>query len=575
MAEDSQYYPNSLEDFRRARRRAALQDIMAKFTGQSVDLLSFEEVRRKFRLEGGASLGVQDVPLDAIVGSVGRYHDFNRNFLPRHDNNSVRWANVKAATLEMSGLPPVELYKIGDVYFVVDGNHRVSVAKELDAPSIQAYVTEFRAKVPLAPTDTPDDIIIKAEYADFLEKTGLDHILPNVSFKMTTPGRYWVLEFQIDAYREILSRESASRLAYHQAVERWVSEIYLPAIAIIRDRGILRDFSNRTETDLYVWIFQHRSELVVKTGWDIDLLTAANDFVAARSEQPGTPLERVGGMLGAITPEALASGPTPGQWRREWLDFRPKDRLFANILVPLSGAGPSWSAVDLALAIARHEGGQLYGLHVAATAQQVESGHQIEADFLARCRDGGVPGHFAVEVGPIGRVIIDRARFADMVVLHLAHPPGAGPLQRLGSGVRMLLHRCPRPVLTVPGPAAAIERVLVAYDGSPKAQEALFVSAYLAAKANIELVVLTVTNPNNPNNTQPQAKTYLESQGVKPRLVTDTGDVATAILNIAAAYNCHGIIMGGYGFQPVLEVVLGSAVDRVLRETSLPVLICR
>lgn len=576
MAENSLYYPASLEDFRRARRRAAMQDILATVTGQSIDLLSFEDIRRKFRLEGGNSLGVRDVPLDAIVGSVGRYHDFNRNFLPRRDNNSERWASVKAAALESSGLPPVELYKIGEAYFVVDGNHRVSVAKELGAPGIEAYVTEFRAKVPLAPTDTPDDIIIKAEYADFLEKTRLDHILPGANFQMTTPGRYWVLEMQIAAYHEILNRDSGRDLPYAEAVRRWADDIYLAVVRVIRERGILRDFPGRTETDLYVWIFQHRSELAVKTGWDIDLIAAANDFVASQSERVGSTLGKVEEMLlGAITPAALAAGPSPGQWRREWLDFRPSDRLFANILVPISGAPASWSAVDFALTVARHEKGQLYGLHVVATPEQVEAGRQVEAEFVARCRQADIPGYFSVETGTISRVIVDRARFADLVVVHLAHPPGPGPLQRLSSGFRALLHRCPRPVLTVPGPVNAISRVLVAFDGSPKAQEALFVSAYLATKVKLELVVLTVINHTSSGETLAQAKKYLESQGASPTLVTETGNVADAILTTAANYACDAIVMGGYGFQPVLEVVLGSVVDRVLRESPLPLLICR
>jgi hypothetical protein len=180
----------ALQDFSRARRQAAFEEIVAYFTGKSIDLLPYEEVRQKFKLRNSSSRGLEEVPLEAIVGSVSRYHDFTRSFLPRQDIHAERWARVEVATLELSGLPPVELYKLGNVYFVVDGNHRISVARQLGATHIQAYVTEFQTKVPLEPGDQLEDIIIKAEYADFLEQTQLDQLYPEADLKVTTPGRY-------------------------------------------------------------------------------------------------------------------------------------------------------------------------------------------------------------------------------------------------------------------------------------------------------------------------------------------------------------------------------------------------
>jgi len=132
---------DSLRDFDRARRKAFIQGILSLFTRRSLDLLPYDQVREQLRLYSRRFRGLQEVPLDQIVGSVGRYRDFTRTFLPRSDDLRERWATVEDRVKE-GGLPPVELYQVGDAYFVRDGNHRVSVARVQGAPSIEAYVWE-------------------------------------------------------------------------------------------------------------------------------------------------------------------------------------------------------------------------------------------------------------------------------------------------------------------------------------------------------------------------------------------------------------------------------------------------
>ncbi len=169
-------YEHAVQDFREARRQAVREQLMAHLTGKAADLLSYDEVREKLKARGSKPLGLKDIPLDAIVGSVGRYADFTRSFLPKVDSDRERWARVQVANADLTGLPPIEAYQIGEAYFVRDGNHRVSVARQLGAPTIQAYVTEIETRVPLTADVQPDDLILKAEYADFLEKTRLDEI---------------------------------------------------------------------------------------------------------------------------------------------------------------------------------------------------------------------------------------------------------------------------------------------------------------------------------------------------------------------------------------------------------------
>jgi len=571
-------FTTALRDFQEARRQAAMQQIMSRLTGESIDLLSFDDVRGKLKLRSSSPRGIQEIPLDAIVGSVGRYRDFTRSFLPRQEVDKDRWARVSAAMSDLAGLPPVELYKIGDAYFVLDGNHRVSVARQIGAETIEAYVTEFKTKVSLSPDDRPDDLIIKAEYADFLEKTKLDQLRPETDLGTTAPGRYWELETQIEAQRFLLSQEQGREVPYEEAVIHWYDHTYLPVVQMIRERGILRDFPDRTETDLYLWILRHRSELEKELGWPIDPSTAAADLVAGHSSKPAQVMARVEDKLwDALTPDSLEAGPAPGQWREEWLSTRPAERLFANILVALSGRADGWYAVDQALTIAQRERGRLYGLHVVSSAAEKESEmvQTLAAEFKARCQEAGIEAEFSVETGQVGRKICDRARWVDLVVLRLAYPPGAAALARLGSGARTIIQRCPRPLLMVPPAASPLKRLLLAYDGSPKAREGLFVATYLAGQWPVDLTVLAVQEVGQETGALPEAEEYLENHGVSASFESVSGQVAETIIETAAKNQNDLIIMGGYGSKPALEIVLGSSVDQVLRESEQPVLICR
>jgi nucleotide-binding universal stress UspA family protein len=197
-----------------------------------------------------------------------------------------------------------------------------------------------------------------------------------------------------------------------------------------------------------------------------------------------------------------------------------------------------------------------------------------------------VPAEFAIEVGPVARKICERAWWADLVTVSLTHPPAAQMLARLGPGFHTLIHRCARPVLAVPTFAEAgakpgcdeskFDQALLAYDGSPKAQEALFVAAYLAGRWQIPLIVLSVMDKNRvmPEPLE-QAQAYLASRHVPATFIAESGPVAETILQTATTHQSNLIIMGGYGFNPMLEVVLGSIVDQVLRQARQPLLICR
>jgi nucleotide-binding universal stress UspA family protein len=569
----------AIQDFRRARSQATLKELVRRLTGQPTELLSYTEVRQKLRAYASTDRGLEDIPLDAIVGSVGRYNDFTRDFLPRLDSTADRWAHVKAAADGLLGLPPIDVYKIGEAYFVEDGNHRVSVARQLGAKSIQAYVTEVRTRVPLSPNVQPDDLIVKAEYAEFLERTRLDELRPGIDLSVTIPGQYPILLEHIGVHRHYMGNEQKRYIPFAEAATHWYDTVYLPSVQAIREVGILRNFPNRTETDLYLWIAEYRASLENELGLEIKTEVAALDLLKQEGQESDTIFNRIGRkILNGILPELLESGPPPGQWREEAHLIHRDDCLFTDILVPVSGKDSGWYALDQAIVIARKEGSRLIGLHIVPAEEEKETkrARAIASEFTRRCQEGGVDGRLIINPGEVTKQIFTHARLTDLVVTTLLYPPPPELLARLDSGFRELIQRCPRPVMAVPEVVTGLQHALLSYDGSPKSEEALFVATYLAGRWGIHLTVVTVFDKDRvAPETLLRAQVYLEERGVKADLVPESGLVADTILRVANARQVDLIIMGGYGFKPVLEVILGSTVDQVLREARKPVLICR
>ncbi|MEO8289119.1 MAG: DUF4032 domain-containing protein [Chloroflexota bacterium] len=265
-------------DFERARRKAFLNDLMSRLGREPNWLMAFEEVQRTIPINGQSYKGLQEVPVSSVVGSVDRYHDFDRAFLPTQARTRPRWESVDRATLTDVILPPVQLYKVGEVYFVKDGNHRVSVAKEKGMEYLDAEVIELVTSVPLTRDTDPRDLIRMGEYAYFLEKTHLDKLREGVNIDFTSLGRYDVLLEHISAHRWYMGIEQDRPIEWQEAVLDWYDNVYLPVVKVIEENRILNDFPGRTAGDLYLWIMDHRWYLREQTGLDIGPRTAAISY---------------------------------------------------------------------------------------------------------------------------------------------------------------------------------------------------------------------------------------------------------------------------------------------------------
>ena len=249
----------SQQAWSKARRSVVVQRVLCAIQGCSLDLIPFEEARKLLHLNQKICRGLQEIELDKIRGSVGRYHDFTSAFLPRRDNLRQRWQRVKAVVITQ-GMPPIEVYQVGDAYFVVDGNHRVSIARQEGMKTIEAYVCEFVTPVGLSAEADLDEVIIKSEYAEFLRRT---HLQPEQEIVFTVPGRYMEIECQIRSVQQSLENDRSEPVSYDEAAALWYREIYSPTVREIRESGAIERFPGRTVADLFIWMWRREPELQI------------------------------------------------------------------------------------------------------------------------------------------------------------------------------------------------------------------------------------------------------------------------------------------------------------------------
>jgi len=248
-------------DYGAARLKAFFRTVLAYLRGQHNQLLSYDAVREKLRVGGPIYRGLQTVPVKSIVGSVNRYRDFDRAFLPTQTFTADRWLQINRAFYLEVSLPPVVLYKVGEVYFVVDGNHRVSVARDKGQEFIEAEVRECAVRVPLTPDVRAEDLEELGVKVDFLERTMLDKLRPDSRIEITILGGYARVLEHIAVHKYYMGLDFKRDIGDEEAVTHWYDQVYLPLVEAIRKTGVMEKFPKRTETDLYMWVIDHQHYL--------------------------------------------------------------------------------------------------------------------------------------------------------------------------------------------------------------------------------------------------------------------------------------------------------------------------
>ena len=227
-------------------------------------LLSFDEVKGALGAVSQVYAGMREVPVSKIVGSVGRHRDFDRAFLPSKPDLSVRWRRIDEIMDKGEELPPVSLYKIGDAYFVQDGNHRVSVARQRGVEMIDAEVIELRSRVPVDSAMTARDLLHKLEHRRLLERLPIDRVLPEIKITFSDVSDYRKFATYVEAHGFRLSQLWRRYVSPEEVLGDWYEYGYRPIAEMIREERILDAFPGRTELDLYLWIVYHRERLALE-----------------------------------------------------------------------------------------------------------------------------------------------------------------------------------------------------------------------------------------------------------------------------------------------------------------------
>jgi hypothetical protein len=259
------------DDFQRARRRRALSQIARRLRGEPGDvnvILPFEEVVAALGRTGERRVGLQVIPLDSIVGTVDRTRDFDRQFRPTSTRVRARWQRVAAAVRRGEPLPPIDVLRIGELHFVRDGHHRVSVARALGRRDIDAYVTEVTTRVPVDENLRVTDLLLKDHERLFGERVPLP-AAARERIRVADPWDYSVLAEGIEAWGFRVMQDRGALMDREEVAADWYEHEYLPVIEMLREAGLI---GPGTETEAYLRLSAERYRLMRTHEWSEEVL---------------------------------------------------------------------------------------------------------------------------------------------------------------------------------------------------------------------------------------------------------------------------------------------------------------
>ncbi len=277
------------EDFEKARKKAKLQTIISKFKNQNPELLSFYEVTKILKPKKENYVGIKPILVDKIIGSEGRAHDFTGSFFPKKEMLRNRWQSIDDAFYNMVVLPPISVFKLGDRYFVRDGNHRVSVAKAQKMDYIDAEIVELDSQIELEPNMTLNQIrkkLLEYERNQAIREYELDKFIPVNQIRFTGVGSYAELINHIMVHKYYINQGITKEIPFGDAVKSWYKNVFNPIREEIQDKGLLLNYPERTIGDMYLWIVRNLYDLQINNAKDASVETAVKNFQKKEKKLP-------------------------------------------------------------------------------------------------------------------------------------------------------------------------------------------------------------------------------------------------------------------------------------------------
>jgi hypothetical protein len=260
-------------DFGRARRKRALAQIAARMRRDTdfTAILPFDEVVKALGRRGERYLGLQTIELDSIVGTVDRGREFDRRFNPTSGRVRPRWERINTAQRKGQAMPPIDVYRIGELHFVKDGHHRVSVARALGHKDIDAYVTEIITELGAGREIRIRDLPLKSHQRLFYERVPLPADA-RAEIKLSDEWRYAALAEAIEAWGFRVSQERGVLLSRSEVAEEWYDDEFRPVVEMLREADLIRH--GMTETEAYMRVAHLRYLLLRTHEWDDAVIDA-------------------------------------------------------------------------------------------------------------------------------------------------------------------------------------------------------------------------------------------------------------------------------------------------------------
>jgi hypothetical protein len=259
-------------DFSRARRARLLADIARRLRREPDDvglILPFEEVVEALGRTGQVDRGLQVVQLDAIVGTVDRAADFDRGFRPTSQRLRSRWERIAAAQRRGEAMPPVSLFGVGELYFVRDGHHRVSVAKSQGRDDIDAYVTEVTTRLKLGADLRVSELPLKDHERLFRERVPLN-AQQRTRISLSDPWDFGWLAEMVEAWGFRMMQERGHYADRHEVAKRWFEDEYVPVSEMLAEGGLTE--RGETETDAYMRLAGQRYMILRTHEWSDEVI---------------------------------------------------------------------------------------------------------------------------------------------------------------------------------------------------------------------------------------------------------------------------------------------------------------
>ncbi|MBQ7537418.1 transcriptional regulator [Treponema sp.] len=275
------------DDFSKARHKALFNEVQHFLNPDETTLISLSDIKKLLKPENEVYKGMMTIPVKLIVGSEGRYNDFDNQFFPKSMHLKTRWEHIDMAHIKDIPLPPISLYELGGLYFVRDGNHRVSVAKAKGIEFIDAEVVSLQSEIKLKPGDSLKKMtkqVINYEKRVFYSETGFGDATEYWSLDFSVPGQYDVIYNHILTHKYYINMNKSDEIGMDLAMQSWLYHVYLPVIKVIDRYKIMRYFRHRTKSDLYVWMIKYWDEIKGKFGEQTTLDDIATPFLRTFGE---------------------------------------------------------------------------------------------------------------------------------------------------------------------------------------------------------------------------------------------------------------------------------------------------